>query len=432
MVARMGCRVAFGWICLLWLCRPAFACVGDCNRDCQVDVSEIIVGIGIALGEAGIDACASFDADGSDAVEVHEIVGAVQVALDGCARELSFAEPTPYEVGNAPRSLVLHDFDGDGFLDVATGNHGSDDVSLLINDGKAVLAEQDRVVVGHVPLGIAAGDFDGDGNGDVATANGGSANVSVLFGNGDGQLGRRVDLPAGTDARTILAADVDGNGELDLVVAAPGIAGIPVLLGRGDGTFERIVVGSGFRSWWIAHGDVTGDGIADLVSANAESSDLAVLAGRAGGGFTQRLRTPLAEAPFSVAIADVDHDGAADLVTGNGRNASLSLLRGQGGTFAEPVRLAVGEGPFPVHIADVDGDGNPDLLTVTESTASGDVSIRLGHGDGTFAEERRWAVGRLPYAVAIGDLDRDGALDVIAATGTANQVVVLRQVGCGR
>lgn len=415
---------------VLSIAAPALACVGDCDRDCRVDVTEILTAVQIALGDQQLVRCAYADRDQSGSVEVDEVLSTVDAALTGCAATLSFAPGERYRVGDSPRSLVLADLDGDGAAEIVTANHGSNDVTVLINELGRFFSAGPATPVGEIPLGIAAGDFDRDGHADVATANGRSGDVSVLFGAGDGSFLQTSTYAIGRDARTILAADIDGNSAVDLVVAAPGMGGIPLLMNRGDGQFDRIVVGAGFQPWWIALGDVTGDGRRDLVSANGESGDLTILAANPAGGFTPRSRLPLPALPFSVAIGDVDGDGAADLLTGNGRDASVSLLRSRRGSFAAPVRIPFGPGPYAVHLHDLDADGALDIVTVSESDVVGSIALRRGNGDGSFADEHRINVGRLPYAVAAADIDRDGALDLVAAVGASDEVVVLRQSRC--
>ena len=50
--------------------------------------------------------------------------------------------------------------------------------------------------------------------------------------------------------------------------------------------------------------------------------------------------------------------------------------------------------PYPVAIGDVNGDGRPDLVTANYD--SGDVSVLLGNGDGTFQPQARFAAGAYP------------------------------------
>jgi hypothetical protein len=64
---------------------PAELCTGDCDEDGQVTSSELVRGVAIALGTQSLGACASTDADGDDAVEIDELIRAVENALNGCA-----------------------------------------------------------------------------------------------------------------------------------------------------------------------------------------------------------------------------------------------------------------------------------------------------------------------------------------------------------
>ncbi|HYD48544.1 MAG TPA: VCBS repeat-containing protein [Terriglobales bacterium] len=406
------------------------ACSGDCDQDCSVDVAEIVVAIQVALGEQPTTRCAAADRDGSGTVAVDEILAALQVALSGCDHVLSFDAPLLHASGDGPRSLAIADLNGDGWPDVAAANHASHDLSVLLNDGTGTLLPHSLYAVGRVPLGVATADFDGNGAADIATSNGGTGNVTILLGNGDGSLRHHREFSAAAGARTILAADVDRNATVDLVIAAPGAAGVAILLGRGDGNFDRVVLGGNFRPWWIAWRDVTGDLLPDLVSANGDSKDVTVLAALSAGGFVPRSRLTLMHPPFSVAVADFERDSFADLVTGNGRDDNLALVYGRAGGFAAPVLLPAGDGPYPVEAIDIDSDALVDIVATNEQ--SGDISILLGHGDGSFASQQRFDLGRLPYALAIADLNRDGGLDLIGALGGSDQIVVRIRSSCAR
>jgi hypothetical protein len=60
-------------------------CVGDCNGDGAVTVSELITGVNIALGNLPIDACSVLDVNGDGMVEINELIAAVAAALTGCS-----------------------------------------------------------------------------------------------------------------------------------------------------------------------------------------------------------------------------------------------------------------------------------------------------------------------------------------------------------
>ncbi len=99
---------------------------------------------------------------------------------------------------------------------------------------------------------IVAGDFTGDGHLDLAVADAGSNDVSILLGNGDGTFQPRSPMRWVRNPASIVAGDFTGDGHLDLAVGDLGwskygyVSGVPtsgtddvsILLGNGDGTFQ--------------------------------------------------------------------------------------------------------------------------------------------------------------------------------------------------
>jgi hypothetical protein len=65
-------------------------CVGNCDGSAAVTVDELIRGVNIALGILPLDACPSFDINGTGDVTVAELIRAVGNALNGCG----FIPPT--------------------------------------------------------------------------------------------------------------------------------------------------------------------------------------------------------------------------------------------------------------------------------------------------------------------------------------------------
>src|SRR5579863_4060575 len=68
---------------------------------------------------------------------------------------------------------------------------------------------------------------------------------------------------------------------------------------------------------------------------------------------------------------------------------------------------------FPAHqtawsavLADLNGDGIED--GVVSNLSSGDVSVLLGNGDGTFQPAVNYAVGSNPMSLVVGDFNGDG------------------------
>jgi hypothetical protein len=72
------------------------------------------------------------------------------------------------------------------------------------------------------PYSVCTADFNGDGYLDLATANYADEisedSVSILLGNGDGSFQSRVNYFAGYDLYSIIAADLDNDADYDLAV----------------------------------------------------------------------------------------------------------------------------------------------------------------------------------------------------------------------
>jgi hypothetical protein len=133
--------------------------------------------------------------------------------------------------------------------------------------------------VGLMPASLAVGDFNGDGTLDLAVTNAGSNTVSILLGNGDGSFRAAADYAVGSYPTSLVAADFNGDGISDLAIVHGTGAGIPqavrILLGKGDGTFqaEQDYPGIGV----LAVGDFNGDGFPDLAVTNLSGTVIILL-----------------------------------------------------------------------------------------------------------------------------------------------------------
>jgi hypothetical protein len=264
-------------------------------------------------------------------------------------------------------AVAVGDFNGDGILDMALANFGSNSVTILLGDWAGnFTATASSPATGDSPIAIAAGDFNGDGNLDLAVANYGDGTVTILLGDGKGNFTATATSPAtGVNPASIVTADFNGDGIPDLATANYGSNNVTVLLGKGDGTFTPTSASpaTGLEPNSIVVADLNSDGKPDLAIANFKSKSVTVLLGNGDGAFAVAQSPATGNGPYSIAVADFDGDGIPDLVTANYDDNTATMLRGSGsGSFtASPVTVPTDQYPIAVAIGDFNGDGRPDF-----------------------------------------------------------------------
>jgi uncharacterized protein YjdB len=150
-------------------------------------------------------------------------------------------------------------------------------------------------------------------------------------------------------------------------------------------------------------------------------------------GFEPPLNYKTDATPVSVAVGDFNGDGISDLAVvnqaGSGSNSGdISVLLGKGdGTFGTPVFYTAGLYPQFVAVADFNGDGIADLAIA--NTGSNFISVLTGNGDGTFQSALNFVAGGNPTSLAVGDFNEDGRADL--AVSVNNNVAVLLNNGEG-
>jgi len=97
--------------------------------------------------------------------------------------------------------------------------------------------------------------------------------------------------------------------------------------------------------------------------------------------------------------------------------------------FGNPSTFPTGSNPVSVALGDLNRDGDLDM--VSANAGSNDVSVLLGTGNGSFGAKSDFAVGTSPKGVALGDMNGDGIADIVAVNAGSNNVSVLLGTGDG-
>ena len=337
----------------------------------------------------------------------------------------TFQPPTSFSVPSAG-TLVVADLNGDGNPDVVGEVLGSPGgFYILLGKGNGKFSPSTQISFSD-PGPVAVGDFNLDGQTDVivsqcpgSTCPAQAGQLSLFLGRGDGtfQQQRIFPLSTGVNARNPAVGDFNGDGKADVAVINVSGNDVSVLLGNGDGTFQHASTWSvGPAPLFILASDFNGDGLADLEVSNSNSGDISVLLS-AKNTFLAAPEFAAGSFPEAVVSGDFNGDGRTDLAFGT--QAAVTVILAHNHSFAAPVTYPLGTVPvWCMAVGDLNGDGHLDLLAIAESTtASGQVSVLLGNGDGTFQSPVGYSVGINPVSVVVGDFNGDGIPDVAVTDG---------------
>ena len=181
-----------------------------------------------------------------------------------------------------------------------------------------------------------------------------------------------------------------------------------------------------------------------LLSSNLSPASTALASGVLAGQLPQA-NYAAGTSPVALALGDFNRDGPTDLVVANHgdgtTNGTISVLLGNGdGTFGTQIPITIpgldladgtpstlASTPSAVAVGDFDGDGNLDIAVTDE--ANGNLEILFGDGLGNFTEPTAtstYATGSAPVALLATDLNGDGTVDLAVVNqenGTTNGTV---------
>jgi hypothetical protein len=289
-------------------------------------------------------------------------------------------------------NVVAIDFDGDGDIDIASGENNSNCCDLFCwyenVDGQGKFSSR-KVISGYLDgvVGLASADMDNDGDNDIIRTSGWSNTHFNWYKNIGQGLFQKLDIYPSDNTyeygfgNVIIIKDINGDGNKDIVLqyGTAYSSTFSWFLNDGVGNFtEKRLAASFYNGHSFGAEDIDGDGDIDLVSANLSSyygNNRIVwyenLDGKGNFGPVKIIDPLISGSSFSgfsieIQLKDLDSDGDIDIIGRSDNNSNIvwyENLDGKG-NFA-PYRVLITETGYKLNsifLDDLNKDGYVDIL----------------------------------------------------------------------
>lgn len=336
-----------------------------------------------------------------------------------------FTPPVDYVAGSRAADANAGDIDHDGDLDIVYCGSGATSIFALINDGTGVFPENRTIPCGEAKSRVTTADLDQDGDLDLVCAPRSGEEyrmLSVLLNDGTGQFTVAYECSTDWWPAEICADDLDGDGCPDVALLTYDVDvyadNLLIYRNLGDGTLAAPAVypvsttGGEVLATFLATGDVNADGFVDLAVSLPELNTVSILTNNGTGVFDDLAQVTVDDYPEQVALADMNGDGSLDILTANRAYGDATIVTNDGtGQFSDRTDIPVGTTPTSLIPVDLDGDDDLDFLCAGRSPEN---RLFVMHNEGSlnFSEAQTLALSDRALALAVGDLNGDGRVDV--------------------
>ncbi|MGQ0620136.1 MAG: FG-GAP-like repeat-containing protein [Panacagrimonas sp.] len=389
----------------------------------------------------------SNQADGARSVYAGDIDGDGRIDVVSASRDdnkiawyrnnglLSFSETEISTDARSARSVFVADVNGDGTMDVLSASLSDDKIAWYEFDGGFTFETHIIATDADGASSVFAGDMDGDGDADVLSASQ-FDNTIALYENRATHRSATFAVDPVTqggsivaaDAGALFTADIRGRGRAEILV--------PYRNGefyyyendfRFPNLYTRRLIANASQPLSTHAADLDGDGDQDVILGTFNNDGIQWYRNAPNpGGFGGPVFTRFAIddgvfAPNALATADLDGDGDIDVIGANSDTVdTVTWYENDGGEMPSfTPNLIDGSigAPYSVQAIDMEGDGDIDVVAASKYDDQIHWYENNGAADPVFTERVVSNVATSVRSVFAIDLDRDGDMDVLSASG---------------
>jgi hypothetical protein len=331
--------------------------------------------------------------------------------------------------------IVLADFNRDGNLDAFIVNgiwNQPLPSKLMINNGNGNFTFSEQEVGNSKSWSVAAGDINGDGSNDLFITNGDwniGDSSKVWLNDGHGKFTCSKNNFGKTNGSCSALGDLNGDGSLDIFIAnhpySNGQEGEDeVWINDGKGNFANSgqKLGGSQAARRVKLVDVNGDHYLDAVVLNGGEKNEIWLNDGKGNFYESSSNTGNGE-NIDLAFGDTNNDGAKDIIIAKGawgktpKGIELWINDGKG-IFTKS--QSVGDNDcYGIALGDLNGDNYLDVVAVNGKDQPNQMFLNDKHG---YFYDSKLKIGEGGNKVVVGDLNYDSLLDIIIAGDESTKV----------
>ncbi|CAM4806422.1 unnamed protein product [Rotaria magnacalcarata] len=376
----------------------------------------------------------------------------------------TFSQSNLYPTGpnSTPFGVLIADFNDDNYLDIATANTSSNNITYTIGSSSQPFAAcvgdlnqdtiLDLIVANYgsksdsTPTSAAVGDINNDTRPDLIIAHYSIDSIGVFLGNGDGTFASETVYSAGYNSRPtfVALADLNGDDRLDVAVVLNNYFSVGIFFGYYNSPFTVPAFYSSssmLTPFALTAAYFDNNSRLDLVATAYDDGILAVYLQFENGTFQSSTiyDTGNNTGLYSVAVGDFNNDSRIDIIVGNYHSDNIALfLEFRNGSFRSaisysteldfgPYSVLVGDfnnddrldgvgsnsQPTALVVGDLNNDTRLDIVVINYSAVA--IGVFLGNGDGTFSSQTEYYTGyyySCPWGLALTDFNNDVLLDI--------------------
>jgi len=324
--------------------------------------------------------------------------------------------------------LIVGDFNGDGFQDIAS--FGGDQIRFFYQNPDSLSFSTNILFTKQPIVAAVSAKLNRDNITDIVIILDNPPTIASYVGKSNGVFYLFEEKQISNISENILISDIDGDKKNDLIIFGKRALGIEVYLGNGNGTFrDKIVLFPEYSFNEIITADLHNLRAASIIASNWISNEILIFSNYGKLKYSDPTTIQYSSEPTFVKCAYLDEDENIDLlVYFKDENRLITYFGDEYGSFQQAQILNLNYLVDDVEIGDVNNDGANDLGILTKKTHA--LHILLNNGKGNFSEDVPFFAGINPITLKFFESCKNNLINAAVIDTTNDRIRIFYNSNC--